>query len=331
MKPIKKEHLRRILVRAPNWLGDAIMCLPAIKALSRTIRPDELRVMAVSGLGDLFDRYKFITDVLHFKKENSTAAHSMLADANYDAIFLFTNSFRSSMDAMKTGCPVRVGYGGNFRGPLLTHPVGKTHGVHMVDYYLNLVNPFWGGVFSQNSDFPILPGEARFAAAIEGLNGAVAIPLGAKYGTAKCWPHKNLKSFIKLILNRSQRRIVLFGTAAERLQAEALEGAGKGRVINLVGATSIGQMAAVMGQCDWVVANDSGPLHVAGAVGVKTIGLFGPTDYRRTAPLAETVQIITKDAKCAPCMKRECPKDHRCMKNISAEEIYDIIAKHAET
>jgi len=328
MKGLKKELLRRILVRPPNWLGDAVMCLPAIKALARAARPDELRVLSVSSLGNLFDRYPFITDVMRFKKGNSDAAHSLLTAAGYDAIFLFTNSFRSAMDAKSTACPIRVGYGGNFRGPLLTHAVEKTPGIHMVDYYLNLISPFWGSVFSQAVDFPLLPPEVEFAADIDGLEGAVGIPLGAKYGPAKCWPHRNLKSFIKLVRERSQRRIVLFGTAAETLQADALESIGDGRVVNLVGKTSIGQMAAVMGRCGWVVANDSGPLHIAGAVGVNTIAIFGPTNYRSTAPLSENVRVVSRDAKCAPCMKRECPKDHHCMKGIAAEEIYDIIAEH---
>lgn len=317
---------RRVLVRAPNWLGDAIMCLPAIKALARALEPEELRVLAVGGLGDIFIRYPFVNRTLKFNKEDSGAVHALLAKEPYDALWLFTNSFRSAFDGKRTGCKIRVGYGGNMRDMLLTHPVPKMSNLHMVDYYLNLVNPFWGTVFSQNIDFPLLPREEEFAAKMVDMDyGAVGIPLGAKYGPAKEWPHDKVRQLIALLAG-TQRRIVLFGTAAEMDQAVDLEEAGKGLVVNLAGRTSIGEMAAVMKRCEWVVANDSGPLHVAGAVGVKTIAIFGPTDYNRTAPLSDNVRIVSKDAKCAPCMKRQCPAGHhQCMIDINAEEIFEII------
>ncbi|MBI5638293.1 MAG: lipopolysaccharide heptosyltransferase II [Nitrospinae bacterium] len=326
MKPIDPAAARRVLARAPNWLGDAIMCIPALKALARALEPVELRVLAVGGLGEIFIRYPFVSRTLKFNKEDSNAVHRLLAKETYDALWLFTNSFRSAYDGLRTGCKIRVGYGGNMRDSLLTHPVPKTPNVHMIDYYLNLVSPFSGTVFSQSIDFPLLPREEEFAAGMEDLEyGAVGIPLGAKYGPAKVWPHDNVKQLITLLAG-TQRRIVLFGTPAEAEQAADLEGAGKGLVVNLVGGTSIGEMAAVMKRCDWVVANDSGPLHLAGAVGVKTIAIFGPTDYNRTAPLSDNVRIVSKDVKCAPCMKRQCPAGHhQCMNDINAEEIYDII------
>ena len=326
MKGIGREEARRVLVRAPNWLGDAIMCIPAIKALAKALEPEELRVLAAGGLGEIFIRYPFVSRTLKFDKKDSNAVHRLLAKEKYDALWLFTNSFRSAYDGLATGCKIRVGYGGNMRDSLLTHPVPKTPKVHMIDYYLNLVSPFWGTLFSQSIDFPLLPREEEFAAKMADMDyGAVGIPLGAKYGPAKVWPHDNVKKLITLLAG-TQRRIVLFGTAAEAEQAAALEEAGKGLVVNLAGKTSIGQMAAVMKRCDWVVANDSGPLHLAGAVGVKTIAIFGPTDYNRTAPLSDNVRIVGKDVKCAPCLKRECPDGHhQCMIDIGAEELFEII------
>lgn len=314
-----------MLVRSPNWLGDAVMCLPAIKALHKALAPDELRVLVAGGFGDLFTRYQFVSRTLAFDKKDSGAVHALLAREKYDAIWLFTNSPRSAHDASKTGCPVRVGYGGNFRAWLLTHPVPKTPNIHMVDYYLNLISPFWGGLFSQEIGFPILLSEAQFAANLPGMeDGAVGIPLGARYGPAKTWPYFNLKRLVGM-LAEGGRRTVLFGTPAEAGMAAALESAGGGTVLNLTGRTTIGQMAAVMKRCGTVVANDSGPLHIAAATGAKTVAIFGPTNYNLTAPLSDNVRIVSKDVDCAPCMKRECPKDHRCMKEITAEEVYEII------
>ncbi|MBI3793259.1 MAG: lipopolysaccharide heptosyltransferase II [Nitrospinae bacterium] len=317
------ESARRILVRAPNWLGDAIMSLPAIKGLAEIFEPPELAVVAPASLDGLFERYGFINEVHYITKKNSFGAHKALA-GKYDAMFLFTNSFRSALHALAAKCPVRVGYGGNFRGPLLTNVMPKLKRVHMVDYYLNLVRPFGVRMFGQNADFPLLPEEAAFAENISGLDDAVAIPLGARYGSAKCWPHRQLKAFIKLAAG-DDRRVVLLGTNSDEMQGEALEDVAPTKITNLVGKTTIGQMAAVMARCAWVVANDSGPLHVAGATGVKTIAIFGPTDHSRTAPMADCVRLVTQNSDCAPCFKRECNGDHHCMEEISAEEIYSIM------
>ncbi len=320
---------RRVLVRAPNWLGDAIMCVPAIRGLAEVFEPEEMVVLARSSLDGLYERYAFISRVQYVTVENSRRAHKALSDSGFDAFFLFTNSFGSALDARLTKCPVRVGYGGNFRGVLLTHVVPKWTRVHMVDYYLNLVRPFGTRIFSKNPNFPILKDEADFADGIKGLDGSVGLPLGAQYGRAKCWPHEHLKSFIKLLASNG-RRAVLFGTKNDVLQAEALETAAPESVVNLAGKTSIGQMAAVMAKCDWVVANDSGPLHVAAAVGVKTVAIFGPTDHAKTAPTAECVRILTQNVDCSPCFRRECNRDHRCMLGISAEDVWAIIAEGAE-
>jgi heptosyltransferase-2 len=329
MMMIEKMAARRILVRAPNWLGDAIMCVPAIRGLAEVFEPEEMVVLARSSLNGLYERYAFISRVQYLTIEGSHRAHKALSNSGFDAFFLFTNSFGSALDALLTKCPVRVGYGGNFRGVLLTHIVPKWSRVHMADYYLNLVRPFGANMFSQNPDFPILKEEADFADEIKGLNGSVGLPLGAQYGRAKCWPHKHLKSFIKLLVSHG-RRAVLFGTKNDHLQAEALEAVAPGAVVNLAGKTTIGQMAAVMTKCDWVVANDSGPLHVAAAVGVNTVAIFGPTDRAKTAPTAECVRVLTRNVDCSPCFRRECNRDHRCMQDISAEDVWAVIAEGAE-
>lgn len=211
MMLIEKTAARRILVRAPNWLGDAIMCVPAIRGLAEVFEPEEIVVLARSSLDGLYERYAFIRRVQYITIKNSRRVHKEMSNSGFDAFFLFTNSFGSALEARLTKCPVRVGYGGNFRGVLLTHVVPKWKRVHMADYYLNLVRPFGAHKFSQHQEFPVLKEEADFADEIKGLDGAVGLPLGAQYGRAKCWPHKHLKSLIKLIASHG-RRAVLFGT-----------------------------------------------------------------------------------------------------------------------
>lgn len=313
-------------MRSPNWLGDAVMALPAMSALFAALSPEKFCVLARRGLGNLFKRYRFIDEAIEFSRAEEASVHAKIRDENFDAIFLFTNSFRSAWNARKTGCKIRVGHSGSWRGCLLTHPVDKPKNTHMADYYFSLVDTLSAGGAPENLGFPLLPEEKEFADAIEGLDNAVGLPLGARYGSAKCWPHEKVRDFINMVLEKTDRRVVLFGTSAEGRQAKELAGADR-RIINLAGKTSIGGMAAVMERCGWIVANDSGPLHVAGALGKNCVALFGPTSASHTAPRVDNIRVVTSEADCAPCFKRECPTDHHCMKTISAEQVFSIIER----
>jgi len=313
-------------VRSPNWLGDAVMALPAMSALSTALSPEKFCVLARRGLGNLFKRYRFINETIEFSRGEEASVHENLRNENFDAIFLFTNSFRSAWNAGKVGCKIRVGHSGNWRRCLLTHPVDKPKGAHMADYYFSLVDTLSADGSPKEVGFPLLPEEKEFAGAIDRLENAVGLPLGARYGSAKCWPHEKIKDFINIVLEKTDKRVVLFGTDAENVQAAELAGENK-RVINLAGKTSVGGMAAVMERCGWIVANDSGPLHVAAELGKNCVALFGPTDASRTAPRVGNLRILTNNADCAPCFKRECPTDHRCMKNIDAAQVFNIIER----
>ncbi|MDH5543257.1 MAG: lipopolysaccharide heptosyltransferase II [Nitrospinota bacterium] len=333
----KYEVKIEVAVRSPNWLGDAIMALPAIKALAGIFGDPSINgvgsitILAREGLEDIFGRFPFVRDVVTFNRTSEARIHWGLSLSGVGKIILFTNSFRSAWNGYRTGAPLRAGYSGNFRSLLLTHRMPPDKTLHMTDYYLNLLKVFGKSGFSKEIEFPLYEVERDFAASLGDLNGAVGIPLGARFGPAKCWPEEKLKELIGLIRSRTKRVVVLFGTKAERVQATELVEFAKtvspenGAIIDLTGRTTIGEMAAVMRSCEWIVANDSGPLHLAAAVGAKVLALFGSTDPVRTAPLSGNVRIINKSVECAPCYKRECPIDFRCMQEIGAEEVFDII------
>jgi len=324
LKP-EKEKIKRVAVRAPNWLGDAVMAVPAIKAVSLALEPDKLILLGRGALENLFSRYEFVDEVISFSRATEAEAHRELNAKGVDALLLLTNSFRSAWNGLKTGANIRLGYGGNFRSLLLTHAVKKPEKAHITDYYLNLVKALGKGDFPQTVEFPLTDAEKKFAESISGLDGAVGIPLGAMYGPAKRWPLENLAEFVRLAVNSTDRKIVLFGTAAESEEAEKLAEPHAGRVINLTGKTTVGEMAAVMAGCDCIVAIDSGPLHVAGAVSKKVLALFGPTDPEKTAPRSENIKIMRGYANCAPCFKRDCPIGYICMKDITAEKVIEAI------
>ena len=322
--PVNNTNIRRVLIRSPNWLGDMIMALPAIKALSAALNPEKLRVLTRAGFGTVFSRQPFVDDVAEFDRASEAAAHSRMSKEGYDALFLFTNSFRSAWNGRKTGCRVRVGYSGNFRGWLLTDRLEKHGGLHMNDFYMEIAKSAGAAPSDGNAAFPLTEEEKSFAAALDIESGTVGIPLGARYGPAKRWPDESVKEFVEMLMEKTDRPVVLFGTAAEADQAADLAHK-KARVKNLAGKTTVGEMAAAMDRCEWIVANDSGPLHVAAALGVKSVAIFGPTDPALTAPLAEGVTIVREKPDCAPCQQRICLIDHVCMKAITADMILDVI------
>ena len=321
---MNKANIQRILVRSPNWLGDMIMALPAIKALSGALQTEKLCVLTRKGFASVFSRQPFVHDVVEFDRSGEAAAHSALAKENYDALFLFTNSFRSAWNGRKTGCEVRVGYSGNFRGWLLTDRLKKDKTLHMNDYYMEIAKSAGGSDSPTDITVPLTAEEKSFADALNIESGSIGIPLGARYGPAKRWPDESVKEFVGKVIKNSDRAIVLFGTSEEAEQAADIEKS-SARVKNLAGKTTIGEMAAVMKKCEWIVANDSGPLHVAAALGKKSVAIFGPTDPDRTAPLADCVTIVREKPDCAPCEQRICLTDHACMKAITADMILRVI------
>jgi heptosyltransferase-2 len=310
------------------------MALPAIRAVSEIHGGAGVTLLARDGLENLFNRYAFVREVVSFSKKTEAEAHASLADRGFKTIILLTNSFRSAWNAKKTGIEDRIGFAGNFRSLLLSRTAEPDTSLHMTDRYLSLLEILGGSGFPRGMDFPLLQKELKFAISIGSLNGAVGIPLGARYGEAKCWPFEKLKNFILMVLEKSRRNVVLFGTEKEEEQAAELAGLvpvaafvsqESRRIINLAGKTSIGEMAAAMDRCEWIVANDSGPLHVAGALGKKTIGLFGSTDPGMTSPLSDKVIVIDKGADCAPCFKRKCDRDFKCMLDITPGEVFNIV------
>ncbi|MFQ5432114.1 MAG: lipopolysaccharide heptosyltransferase II [Nitrospinota bacterium] len=322
--PINNAKIRRVLVRSPNWLGDMIMALPAIKALSEALKPEKLSVLTRTGFGSVFSRQPFVHDVVEFTRSGEPAAHSGLSKEGYDALFLFTNSFRSAWNGWKTGSRIRVGYSGNFRGWLLTDRLEKPSGLHMNDFYMEIAKSAGAAPSGGSAAFPLTVEEKNFAAALNIESGTVGTPLGARYGPAKRWPDESVKEFVDKVIENTDRAIILFGTSKEAEQADDLARAGV-RVKNLAGKTTVGEMAAVMDRCEWIVANDSGPLHVAAALGKKSVAIFGPTDPALTAPLAGCVTIVREKQDCAPCHQRVCLTDHACMKAITADMILRVI------
>lgn len=326
------------LVFSPNWLGDAVMALPAVADLRRHAAGGRLVVASRAGTADLWAMVSGIDGVVPLagargasRADAIRANVEAVREARADVAVVLPNSFQTALVARRAGIAERWGYRRDFRGWLLTRAVPRPRGrVHQVDRYRQLVAA--AGIENGAR-------EPRLKAPADAVDGARALLAnggwtpgtrllglapGAAYGGAKRWPPGRFASAAGDLARAHGLVPVLVGAEADRQAACAVEAelgkiSGPGRpapAINVTGRTSLRQLAGVLAQCAVFVSNDSGAMHLAAALGVPVAAIFGPTDERSTAPVGERVRVVTARAWCRPCMLRECPIDHRCMTRV---------------
>ena len=321
-----------IVVLAPNWLGDAVMALPALAAVRRHYGADTLAVAARPSTAALFHMVPGVDRVLPLGASSRREDAETLAQIRADGALLFPNSFGSAWAVRRAGVPERWGFASDFRRPLLTKAVRKPRGrMHQSEYYLALVSAL-GITLTGEPPRIVVPDQARRRAAEllarHGVgDGAVTVGVapGAAYGGAKQWPPDRFERLARLLHERRGIVSVLVGSRADRATGDRI--APGPHVVDLIGQTDLPVLAGVMARSSAFVSNDSGAMHMAAAVGLPVTAVFGATDERATAPLAPASpsapphEILTCDVFCRPCMLRECPIDHRCMKRIEPERV----------
>jgi heptosyltransferase-2 len=313
-----------ILVRGTNWLGDAVMSLPALRAIRQRYPEARITVLARGWVADLYRREPCADEVL-----------LALGGERFDAAILFPNSFRTALEARLAGIPRRIGYNRDRRGFLLTDRIeppkpGETP-PHERFYYLELLRRA-GILDALPPEEPILLYGAENArrAGLEmfrqmGMRGpVVGVSPGAQNSRAKQWlPERFVESALRVAAALGGG-IAIFGSAAERAlcreMAEAVRRAGV-QVLSLAGETTLAQFIELAAACRVFLTNDAGAMHVASALGVPTVAIFGPTDFVATAPAGPASRIVRAGVHCSPCMLRDCPIDHRCMTSVTAEQV----------
>ena len=327
-------NVQRLLVRAPNWLGDAVMALPALEAVRRAFAGRTVILAGLSSIVPIFQEQTGAApdEILSIDRANEAA---QLKAARADAVLLLTNSFGSAWRASRSGAAERWGYRAAGRGWLLTRGVATPRPrVHQVQYYVELVRGL--GIDAPDDKPRINPSQATLDRADTLLAGAglsdaariVGFAPGAAYGHAKQWPPDRVAQVIAA-LSRRGVAAVMVGTGADRDTGRAIESSlpPDARVVNLIGRTTLRQLVGVVARCAAFVSNDSGAMHIAAALGVPLTAMFGPTDERVTAPAGEAA-VLTREVFCRPCMLRECPIDHRCMKRIEVDAVLQSVTSH---
>jgi heptosyltransferase-2 len=313
--------MKDLVILAPNWLGDAVMAQPAIADLRRGL-PDAMIAVATKGsaIASLFGMVGAVNEVVPLDE---------LRGRVFEAALLLPNSFHAALVAYRAGIPGRWGYRTDWRSPLLTRAIDRASGVHQAASYQQLVHAL---------GFPNGPVEPRVtvsdamrsAGADElrraGWNGRdplVALAPGAAYGAAKRWPPASFVELARSLAADGIRPVLVGGAADADAGREILRGLAREILaLNTIG-NDIPGLAGVLVNCRALVSNDSGAMHLGAAIGVSVTALFGPTDERFTRPLGDRHTVLAYPVWCRPCMLRECPLDHRCMRGIAVEAVAD--------
>src|SRR5690242_16755925 len=335
----------KILIRATNWIGDAVMSLPAIRAVHARFPMAELVVLARPWVADLYARETSITRVIPYDAASGfhdlaaklRAGHALRRE-KFDCAILLQNAFEAAAVAWLSAIPRRIGYARDGRGILLTDavPVPRAGEVprHERFYYLELLRraglieqiPPSEAIRLEGADEARASGAARFAQ----LNipaPVVGVSPGAAYGTAKRWLPERFAQAALETARAQGASVAFFGSASERelchTVAQMVEQAGVG-AHNLAGKTSLREFIELAAACRVFLTNDSGAMHIASALGVPTVAVFGATDDSTTGPTGALARVVREPVECSPCLLRECPIDHRCMTRVSAARVAEV-------
>ena len=338
----------KILVRAPNWVGDAMMAIPALEAIRRARAGAELIVLARPTVADLLSDQTYADRIIPYdfrgRHHGWTGKENLIRELRretFEVAVLLQNAFEAAWLTWRAGIPERVGYGCDGRSPLLTKAVrvpGKGEiPAHESYYYLELIRRAGWMERLPEAIAPVrlhMSEGAREAAETRlRRSGArenawrVAIAAGASYGAAKCWPAERYALLADRLISECGADVIFFGTEGEKEVTARICSKMKSRAISLVGETSMRDLAALIASCSLFIGNDSGAMHVAAAVGLPVIGIFGSTDPEGTSPLTEQFSLIREAVSCSPCFLRRCPVDHRCMTRISADSVFSAAAR----
>jgi heptosyltransferase-2 len=313
----------RVVVRAPNWIGDVVLSLSAVRDLRRNFPSARLEVLARPWVAPL---YAAVAEVDAVRTSASTPSDAALVRGAFDAAFLLPNSFASAWSMWRGGVPHRFGYATDGRGMLLTRKGAvprEVRGRSQVYYYRAMLAAVGLHVTATPDASLTCPPEwAARADALLGEPGPwIGLNPGAFYGTAKRWLPDRYAAVADTLARRAGARVAVVGGAAERGLGESIAAAMRAPARVLCGETTLEEMTGVLSRMSVVVTNDSGPMHVAAALGVPVVAVFGPTDERETGPVGEGHRIVREPVYCSPCKLRECPIDHRCMTRIAPDRV----------
>jgi heptosyltransferase-2 len=317
------------------------MALPALRAARARFPEAQIAIVARPYVADIYRDQGICDQLIPYDPGGAHAGFSgrerlaaELRAHKFDAALLLQNAFDAAWLAWRAKIPERIGYARDGRSLLLTKAVpvpgpGEIP-AHEQFYYLELLRRAgWMDSLQETTHITLtVPEPLRIhAAGFLALSGSrtnvlrVAIGAGASYGSAKCWPPSRFAELANRLQSQSGADIILFGPALEAAVSNAISAGMRRPPIDLTGKTAIADLPALLSQCHLFIGNDSGAMHVAAAVGLPVVAVFGPTDPHGTAPVTPRCTIVQEKPYCSPCFLRRCPTDHRCMTAIMPDMV----------
>lgn len=324
-----------ILIRSTNWIGDAIMTLPAVRTIRANFPEARITVLAQPWVADIFSANPMVDRVLlYHKKGRHAGVRGMwrlsreLAAERFDLAILLQNAFEAALLARMAGIPAIAGYKRDARGLLLTHGVTITKEIrrrHQVFYYQQLLAEL--GLTPGPDRLDLLLAEEdnswarEFCAPL--TRPLIGLNPGAAYGPAKRWPAERYgEAARKLVQRLGGGSVLVFGTEADREAAAAIS-AEVGSIVDLTGKTTLARAMALIGCCRLFITNDSGLMHVAAAQNTPLLAIFGSTDAVATGPFSQRAVVVQRTLPCRPCLQANCPTDFECMTGISSDQVVE--------
>ncbi len=335
----------KIVVRGTNWVGDAVMTVPALRELRRVLPDAHITLATRSWAEGLFSDADFIDDLLIYDR-GARDFRAVLRQtrawrkARFDLAVLFQNAFEAALIASAARVPLRTGYATDGRRALLTHsipiPLWKSER-HEIFYYLNIIAELethldgTSDILDRAPDCKLTVSEFRQKEAGEILRAhgvtinshpLIALCPGSTNSRAKRWPSQRYAALADSFSVEMGANVLLIGSLDELNVSNEVAAQMRHKPIMLTGQTKLAEAVAILSIADLLVTNDTGPAHIAAALNCPTLVIFGPTNPATTRPFSKSAEVICKPPECAPCMLRDCPIDHRCMTAISPAEVF---------
>jgi heptosyltransferase-2 len=359
-------------VRGTNWLGDAVMTTPALLRLRERFPGSHIALLTPEKLKELWQDHPAVNETISFARgESALTVAKKLRAGKFDTALVLPNSPRSALEAFLAGIPERIGHARAWRNFFLTRIVApradavKMHKrtvaeinalisqkpeagkqrpdlpktSHQSFEYLHLAAAMGANPEPLPSKLFITPGEVEIVGKKFGLqqHGGPVFGLnpGAAYGPAKRWPVEKFIAAAREIQKRTHCAWILFGGKDDAEITNQIQSApGSGPAIhNLAGKTSLRELMVLLNFCRVFITNDSGPMHVAAALGIPVVAIFGSTSPELTGPVSSgdlRHSILASDAPCSPCFLRECPIDFRCMNGIDVDRVVSAVVEAAK-
>ena len=334
----------RIVVRGTNWVGDAVMTIPALRQLRRLFPEARITLAIRASTKGLFADADFIDELLVHDGQGLRSVARQVREwrkRDFDLAILFPNSLETALVASLSRVPLRFGYATEGRQSLLTHPLALPDwrsSKHEVFYYLQIIAELEWILKGEQSfletqpDGSVAVSSARTAVAKDflrrhGLDFVEARPLiglcpGSINSRAKRWPADRYAVLADRLIDELGAQVLLIGTAAEMEVSNEVRAHMRNEPFVLTGKTELAELVGVLSLTDLLVTNDTGPAHIAAAMERPTLVIFGPTNPLTTRPCSPFAEIIREPPDCAPCMLRDCPIDHRCMTAITVDQVF---------